>query len=197
MTFSTGFLNRQGKTVVVLRDCAERHAGARRLRACVQRAWRRWRAVRGSDGCEPSARGDGDVCAKRVWARSAYPCCGCPGSGAARVAAVPQRSGPQGLARVRERAGAEEVRSGAQRRRHAVEIWEAGTRALLYDARASTRGFGGALARLRGGLGWRWGARRASIAAEHASTALRGGRGTPVEYGRQRRFASRDATVAL
>ena len=45
--------------------------------------------------------------------------------GEARVAAVPERSGPKGLARVRERAGADDVRSEAQRRRHAVEAGEA------------------------------------------------------------------------
>jgi hypothetical protein len=69
---STGFLNRQGKPVVILRDCAERHAGARRPRACVQRARRRCRAACVGDGCELSARGGGDSCARRVWARSAY-----------------------------------------------------------------------------------------------------------------------------
>ena len=60
---------------------------------------------------------------------------------------------------MRERAGADDVRSGAQRRRHAVEAGEAGTRALQDDARASTRGLGAALARLPGRSGCAGGAR--------------------------------------
>jgi len=113
----------------------------------------RERACSERDGCELSARGGGESCAKRVWARSAYRLGRCPGSGAARVAAVPERSGPIGLARVRERAGADDVWSGAQRRRHAVKAEKTGTRALQNNARASTRGFGAALVRLSGWSG--------------------------------------------
>jgi hypothetical protein len=105
---------------------------------------------------------------------------GWSGSGAARNAAVPQRSGPLGLARVRERAGADDVRSGAQRRRLAVKApARAGTRALGTTRRASTRGFGAALARDGESDVVGLGARSRALAAESARTALGGDAGHP------------------
>ena len=113
---------------------------------------------------------------------------GWSGSGAARNAAVPQRSGPLGLARVRERAGADDVRSGAQRRRLAVKApARAGARALGTTRRASTRGFGAALARLSV---WRW-MRSGERVREHRGGVrayrIRWGRwGTPKRSSRRR-----------
>ena len=162
------------------RACSERGAAAEPCAAAM--------------AAELSARGGGNACAKRVWARSAYRCGGCSGLGAARVAAVPERSGPIGLARVRERAGADDVRSAAPAPR---DEGREGRNPRLAGRRAGEhaglrRSVGAPLGRSGFAV---WGARIASTAAEHCAYRFTVGPGHPGVGDRQRRSRPKDAAA--